>query len=101
MALVAWDPMVWEDANIVQVDSDAPDNSKAITEIEDWAAANGFARINESWLRQIFREGQKLYRGACYRLNEEERSSSSAVCSTNTAAMDNMPVTNHQPNQTD
>lgn len=101
MALMNWDPKKWEDANIVQVDSDASDNSQAITEIEDWAATNGFARINESWLRQIFREGQKLFRGVCYRLNEEERSSSAAVCSANAAAMDKMPVTNHQPNQTD
>ncbi len=97
MAIVAVDPEGWAAANVVQnvvqVDSDAKDNHEAILEIEDWAAENGFARINENWLRQIHRGGQRVFRGVCYRLTEEEQQSSSSVCQTSTEALNELPAT--------
>jgi len=101
MAIVKTDPEDWRKANSVQVDSDAPDNAAAILEIEDWAAENGFARVHEYWLRQIHGEnGSRAFRGICYRLTEEEVSSSKATCHSIAEVVSELPVTPHQTDET-
>lgn len=97
MTIKAYDPKDWTASNIVQVDSDAKDNQAAIDDIESWAADNGFARVNENWLRQIFRDGQRYFRGVCYRLTPEEQESSSTVCEMSAEAMGELPATPHRP----
>jgi len=52
LAIVAIDPVDWENVNAVQIDSDASENEEATTDIENWAAEHGFARTTEYWLRQ-------------------------------------------------
>lgn len=97
MAIVI-DPPKWAELalNVVQIDSDASENREAILEIDGWAAENGFARVNENWLRQIFREGKRFFRGVCYRLTEEEQRSSSSVCQRHQELLDELPETPHQ-----
>ncbi|MEE9293543.1 MAG: hypothetical protein V3W34_01060 [Phycisphaerae bacterium] len=73
MTIMDVDPQVTSDVNIVQVDSDAPDNRDAILEIEQWASEKGFVRTNEYWLRQIVKNGRRLFRGICYRISNEEQ----------------------------
>lgn len=72
MAIVKTDPSETGSTNVVQLDSDAESNREAIHEIEEWASQNGFARVNEAWLRQVRRNGKRYFRGICYRLTEEE-----------------------------
>lgn len=96
MAIVAYDPAEWREANIVQLDSDAASNDVAIEEIEAWAAENGFARINETWLRQILRGGRRVFRGVCYRLTDEERQSRTALMERHDAARESLPRTLHR-----
>jgi len=99
MAIVGIDPPNWKalDLNVVQLDSDAADNKKAAEEIEDWAAENDFARVNEYWLRQIIRNGGKrVFRGICYRLTKEEMQSNEAACQSSTEMLAKMPMTSHQ-----
>ncbi len=98
MAIVKIDPEHWQKANSVQVDSDAADNAKAILEIEDWAAENGFARIHEYWLRQIRpKDGRPVFRGICYRLTEEETASSDVWCHSSAQVVGELPLTPHEP----
>lgn len=69
------DPSDWDKAkaNVVQLDVDAPNNVEAVEALEDWAAANGFARVRENFLRVVVRaDGTRVFRGACYRLTAEE-----------------------------
>jgi hypothetical protein len=74
--IVKVDPPDFDRANVVLIDSDAPENEQAVEEIEDWAADHGFARSKERWLRIIIREDRRqVYRGTCYRVTEEERAS--------------------------
>lgn len=79
MAIVAWDPVKLEEANTVQVDSDAADNRTALLEIEDWAAQHGFVRTDEYTLRQLLRDGKRMFRGTCYRMSPEEIAAASAT----------------------
>src|SRR5437879_5930266 len=72
MAIVSWDPVKFEEANTIQVDSDAGDNRTALMEIEQRAAERGFVRTNEYYLRQLIRGNQRLFRGICYRMTQEE-----------------------------
>ena len=46
----------WQDAEMLEVESDARDNYAAILEIEDWAYEHGYLRPNESWLPQLINE---------------------------------------------
>jgi hypothetical protein len=74
--IVKIDPLNWNETNVVQVDVVADSSAQAIDAIEQWACENGFARVRESVLRPIIRpDRQRVYRGACYRLTEEERQS--------------------------
>jgi len=95
MTIVAVDPKDWAAANVVQVDSDAKDNPHAIDEIEEWAAKNGFARVNENWLRQILRNGHRVFRGVCYRLTEQEQQGSASIRQANAEALGKLPETPH------
>lgn len=97
MAIVRIDPEKWQEVNAVQVDSDASDNAKAILEIEEWAAENGFVRVNEYWLRKIHRkDGTSVFRGMCYRLTGEEISSSDVSCQNLVQTVAELPVTPHE-----
>jgi hypothetical protein len=97
MAIVRTDPERWEDVNVVQLDSDAPDNDKAILDIESWAADKGFARTNEYWLRPIWLgNGRRVLRGICYRLTREEIGSAETACRNSAEAVADLPVTPHQ-----
>jgi hypothetical protein len=75
MAISRIDPDPFDSASAVVIDSDASTNEQAIRDIDDWAAANGFSRTPEYWLRVISRDGKRHFRGTCYRLTEEERRS--------------------------
>ena len=73
MSIKHIDPSDWTSVNSVQVDSDASSNMAAIHEINDWAARNGFERVNEYWLRQRqLPGGLRVFRGVCIRLTEDE-----------------------------
>jgi hypothetical protein len=96
MPIVSIDPADWGTSNTIQLDSDAPGNREAIIEMDEWAAENGFARINEQWLRRIQRGGRQLYRGVCYRLTEEEQQSSSVACQMSAEALRDLPETTRQ-----
>jgi len=96
MAIVRVDPSDYQNANTVQVDSDAADNARAINEIGDWAAEHGFVRTNEYWLRQVPRDGKPIFRGICYRFSEEEREAAVKACQTNTEVITHMAVTEHK-----
>lgn len=73
MAITKIDPAGFDQANSVLIDSDAPTNAQAIQEIDAWAAAHGFARTTEYWLRTVVSGGRQRFRGVCYRLTDEER----------------------------
>lgn len=80
MAIIYVDPEEWQNANTVQVDSDAKKNEQAIDDIEQWAADNGFARTSEYWLRQVIRQdGKHVFRGICYRVTAEVKASNEAI----------------------
>ena len=96
MAIVGVDPTEYQNANTVQVDSDAADNARAINEIDDWATEHGFVRTNEYWLRKAIRGGKRIFRGICYRFSDEERASAVQACQTNTTILSSMPVTEHK-----
>jgi hypothetical protein len=101
MAIVKHDPDNWHDANVVLVDSDAKDNKEALHEIEDWAADNGFARTREYWLQQIRRDdGERVFRGICYRLTEEVRRSHAEKAQELAESVQQMPLT-HPPAMSD
>lgn len=66
--------------NTVEVDSDAKDNLDAMREIDDWAFNNNFSRTNEYHLRVVIREdGTRVFRGVCYRLTPEVRSTARKI----------------------
>ena len=73
MAIIYIDPAEWENANVVQIDSDSSNNAEAVIEIENWAHQHGFARTNEYWLRQARRDGKMRFRGICFRVAEDEQ----------------------------
>jgi hypothetical protein len=77
--IVKIEPKNWAKSNIVQIDVDAPDNSQAIDALIEWGEHNGFARVRENFLRIIVTpEGKKVFRGACYRITDEEVRSGNA-----------------------
>jgi len=96
MSVTYIDPPDWNSANSVQVDSNAATNMAAIHEINEWAAANGFERVNEYWLRQRqLPGGVRVFRGVCIRLTQDELASRAKE---NRAAADRaarMPATPH------
>jgi hypothetical protein len=97
MPIVKIDPEGFEKANVVQLDSDAPDNDQAMLEMEAWAVENGFARTNEYWLRKIITaDNKRVYRGICYRLTREEADSGEAAVREMVEATNNLPRTEHQ-----
>jgi hypothetical protein len=76
--IVKFDPKDWQKkkATLVQIDIEAKDNWEAIEALESWASDHGFARANENFLRIIMRpDGSKVFRGICYRLTAEEKTS--------------------------
>ena len=95
MAVVAIIPGEWEEqgATSVQVDSDAADNRTALIEIENWSAEHGFARTSEYWLRPMLTGGRRVFRGFCFRLTDEVRSSSAALVRQHEEALERTPVT--------
>ena len=97
MSIVKIDPVDSEKANVVQIDSDAPDNDQAMLEIEEWAVENGFARTNEYWLRKIITaKNERVFRGICYRLTKEEAQSGEAAAREMAEATNSLPRTEHQ-----
>lgn len=92
--IVQTDPLALDGVNTVQVDSDATDNATAIAEIDAWAAQNGFARTDEYWLKQVIRNGRRIFRGICYRITEEVRASAAATLQqiAETAARNPLPA---------
>lgn len=97
MAIVGIDPADWEKANVVQVDSDAPNNKEAIIDIENWAADKDFVRTTEYWLQRILKkDGRKVFRGICYRLTEEVVRSNEAACKESAEILRKMPTASHQ-----
>lgn len=77
--IVRIDPEDWNRFNVVQLDSDAPDNMVAVREIEDWAAEHGFARTDEYWLRRALKpDGRRIFRGICFRLVPDELAAAEA-----------------------
>lgn len=92
MAIIAWDPVKLEGTNTVQVDSDAVDNRAALLEIEDWAAQHGFVRTNEYSLRQLLKDGKRMFRGTCYRVSPEELKAASTTNSTMEMNVLNLPA---------
>ncbi|HEY3246561.1 MAG TPA: hypothetical protein VGM03_24715 [Phycisphaerae bacterium] len=95
MAIVKTDPAEWQNVNVLLIDSDAPNNDRAILEIEDWAAEHGFVRVNEYWLREIRRDGHKLFRGICYRLTEDAIRTEQESWREIKEAVASMPATTH------
>jgi hypothetical protein len=77
--IVRINPPDWEKHDVVQIDVEAADNREAVFKIEEWAAQNGFARVNEYWLRPILSNGKRVFRGICYRLTPEEIQSAQAI----------------------
>lgn len=65
-------PEDWREADFVEVESSAPDNTHAVIEIENWADAHGFLRTRESLLAKVITEGGKAFRAICYRPTREE-----------------------------
>jgi hypothetical protein len=97
MAIIRSDPENFDLANVVQVDSDAPENIQAIHEIDEWASQHGFARVNDYWLRRIITSsGKRVFRGVCYRITEEEKKSIDAAIREDEATMSSLPVTPHR-----
>ena len=95
MAIVKIDPAEWQNASVVQVESDAVNNIDALKEIENWAYQNGFARTTEYWLRHVRRDGQLIFRGICYRVDEEDRASQKEAHERVEANVNKMPVASH------
>ncbi len=95
MAIVNIDPAEWQNASVVQIESDAPNNIDALKEIENWAYQNGFARTTEYWLRHVRRNGKLIFRGICYRVDEEDRDSQREAQERIEANVKQMPVTAH------
>ncbi len=73
MAVTKVDPTPFEQASSIVIDSDAETNELALREIENWAHSHGFVRTNEYYLRQILVNGNRQFRGVCYRIANEER----------------------------
>jgi hypothetical protein len=96
MPIVRVDPAEWEQFNVVQLDSDAPDNRQALLEMESWARERGFARTNEYILRRVRTATGTIFRGICYRLTLEEERSNNAVAREREEALARMPVTPHR-----
>ena len=90
-------PPDWSAADAVQVDSTAADNMAAIGEIDDWAAAHGFERVNEYWLRQRqAADGRRVFRGVCIRLTPAEVAARGEENDTLAASVDRMaPAVRH------
>ncbi|MGH7213513.1 MAG: hypothetical protein ACREIT_01935 [Tepidisphaeraceae bacterium] len=102
MAILQTDPADWRSSNTVQVDSTARDNMSAIREIDQWAADNGFHRVNEYWLRQVnLKDGTRVFRGICFRITEEERSTRHQTNEDVARRMARMPATAHTVSQPD
>jgi len=70
--IIRVDPPDFAKSSTVQVDSDAPTNTLAMREVDDWAADNGFLRTSEYHLRPILVGGKRQFRGFCYRMTPEE-----------------------------
>src|SRR2546430_1622567 len=68
------DPEDFSSVNIVQLDIEAKNNIDALLALENWAADHGFARLHQDQLRIVVgADGKPVFRGACYRMTEEER----------------------------
>ena len=95
MAIVRIDPPNFGTASSAQIDSDAPDNSAAIRELDDWAAEHGYVRTREYWLRRVNTEGRLVFRGIVYRPGEDEiRTVRESIAATD-KRLEQMPATAH------
>ena len=84
------DPAEVAEGQMVLVDSDAPDNARAILEVEQWCREYGLWRADEQHLSTVFADGRLLRRARCYRPYGEEvkqRSANSAEIDRRAAAM--------------
>ncbi len=70
------DPDKFANASTVQIESNAANPWLALDEIEEWAAAHGFVRTSEYHPRTVLVNGERRFRGICYRVTEEERAAS-------------------------
>ena len=76
MAVNVVRPKEWQDAEMLEVESDARDNYAAIVEIEDWAQDHGMTRTNEHWLQTIQHEDGRVGRiSIVYRPSQKELAS--------------------------
>ena len=67
------DPDAIPEGKEVLVYSDAPDDLRAIWEIEDWCRASGLRREAEPQLQVAEQSGRKLRQGRCYRPTAADR----------------------------
>ena len=68
MAVRVVRPNEWKEADLVEVESDAPDNFTAIEQIDSWASEHKMFRTNEHWLgAAILPSGLRVFRAVCYR----------------------------------
>lgn len=69
---LTWDENVGKD-KVVVVYSDAPDNLRAIREIDEWARVHGYVRSREATLNvKQDVTGLRYFYSACYLLDEDD-----------------------------
>ncbi len=82
------------DAPVIIASSDAPDNLRAIRDIDTWARENGFVRSNEYHLgRRQALDGTMLFFSPCYRLDESFHKAGVSDLATIRANREKMPMT--------
>ena len=93
-----YEPKDWQEAESIQVDSDAADNMAAILEVDEWAASNGFVRESAYWLRRVRRrrDQKQVFRVVLFKLSEEELETRRAENERAGAALESMSPTPHR-----
>jgi hypothetical protein len=77
----------------VLVYSDAVSNIDAIKEIDAWARERGFVRTREGHLNVALRGGKQVYKGVCFRLEEEDVEAAKVSIERNKRRLEEMPMT--------
>ncbi len=98
MAVIDWDPRSLSEADVVLVYSDAADNTQAILEIDEWAAARGYLRVGEYWLPQKNSDKHKkrVFVGTCNRWTEANQREAEEACRRAKELRNKLPVTEHE-----
>lgn len=93
-----YEPRDWQQAESIQVDSDAADNMSAIHESDEWAEANGFVRESSYWLRRVRRrrDDKLVYRVVLLRLSDDEMETRRMENQRVSEALAQMPETPHR-----